>query len=501
MTIDRRQFLLRAGAAGLAATAGLPERLLAEPYAPWSRATSGRPVRVTGRVTGDERGLAGVAVTDGLAMTITDTEGRYSLVADSSQPFVYLSLPAGWRVPQTAHGTARFHVPLRADAFGEASAQFALVRDRRGDDRHAFLLLADPQTQTREETGFLHAQTVPALERTVATLGDQPIFGVGCGDIMYDDLTLYPEYERAVSRTGVPFFQVVGNHDLLFDARTDEGTTATFERHFGPRYYSFDRGEMHYVVLDDVLWYGTGYVGYLDQPQLAWLAQDLSRLARGRTVVVFTHIPALSNLSTRASRPGTRRDASESVNNREGLYRLLEPYRAYILSGHTHEHEIFTDGGATHIVHGTVCGAWWSGPICHDGTPNGYGVYEVRGSELRWHYQSTGFDATHQIRAYAPRAVDGRREFTANVWGWDPSWSVVWLEGADRRGAMTRRLGKDPLSVELHAGSDKPARRKWVEPAPTEHLFHAVVADGARELRVEARDRFGRTYSAPVPER
>ncbi|MBK8006914.1 MAG: hypothetical protein IPK12_24425 [Gemmatimonadetes bacterium] len=89
------------------------------------------------------------------------------------------------------------------------------------------------------------------------------MFGIACGDIMFDDLSLYPEYERAVAAMGVPFFQVTGNHDLDYASRTAEGATATFERHFGPAHYSFDVGAVHYVVLQDVLWYGDGYVGYL----------------------------------------------------------------------------------------------------------------------------------------------------------------------------------------------------------------------------------------------
>ena len=49
-----------------------------------------------------------------------------------------------------------------------------------------------------------------------------PTFGVGCGDLMFDDLSLFPEYERGVTAMGVPFFQVIGNHDLDLLGRSDE---------------------------------------------------------------------------------------------------------------------------------------------------------------------------------------------------------------------------------------------------------------------------------------
>jgi hypothetical protein len=272
----------------------------------------------------------------------------------------------------------------------------------------------------------------------------------------------------------------------------DGVSTATFERHFGPTYYSVDRGEVHYVVLDDVLWHGSGYIGYADDAQLAWLAADLARVEAGRTVVVLLHIPLRSTRVERANEPQWR--TIWEVTNREAVLRLLEPYRAHVFAGHTHESEHVLHGKIHEHVLGTACGAWWTGPICWDGAPNGYAVLEARGAELRWRYKGTGRPAEEQMRVYArgadPTAPD---EIVATVWDWDPAWSVVWYEGADRRGEMARRRGLDPLSVRLHAGADKPARRTWVEPSPTAHQFYAAPA-GSGEIRVEARDGFGRTY-------
>jgi hypothetical protein len=152
-------------------------------------------------------------------------------------------------------------------------------------------------------------------------------------------------------------------------------------------------------------------------------------------------------------------------------------------------------------VAGAACGAWWSGPICYDGTPNGYAVYEVDGTDVRWRYKGTGLAADAQVRAYAhgadPRAPD---EIVANVWDWDPSWRVEWYEDGERRGTMSRRTGLDPLSVQLHAGADKPAPpRSWVEPMPTAHLFYAPASRAARSITVQATDRWGRTFTATVP--
>lgn len=488
---SRREFLRELSAASLLSL-GLPPAGLRALTGEWPRHRT--PVRVRGRVLSAGRPLAGAVVSDGRSAVATDRAGRYELVSDQAMRWLHLSLPRGQEIPRQASGTAQLFRPLAPDGRGEMTADWPLVPLGADDTRHGFLLAADPQTQNRYETDLLHAETVPAMRRALAGLGGAPGFVIGCGDIMFDDLSLYPEYERAARAVDVPFFQVVGNHDLDYSARTDEASTATFERHFGPTYYSFNRGEVHYVVLDDVLWHGDGYIGYLPIAQLEWLAADLAHVERGRTVVVALHIPLASTSATRQGRRGERHTVT--VNNREALYRLLEPYQAHVLSGHTHEHEHLFEGGVHEQVHGTACGAWWSGPICYDGTPSGFGVYEARGGEVRWRYQPAAHDASHQMRLY-PRGADPTApdECVANVWAWDPGWRVTWFEDGAPRGPMARRTGLDPLSVELHQGPEKPARRKWVDPMPTSHLFYATPSREAREVRVEAVDRWGTVFS------
>ena len=499
--LTRRAFLKQAAFAAAAMAAPFP--VLADPYAPQAKVSAGeaaaagvRPVRVSGRVLSGRAGLGGVAVTDGLTVTATDDDGRFELASNTRQSFVSIATPDGYAIGQNPTGTASFYRPISPDDSGEMAARFDLAELDGSDERHGFLVLADPQTQDAYEMGLFHEETVPDVKATAAALADRRLFGVGCGDIMFDDLTLYPEYERGVQRMGMPFFQVVGNHDLDFGP-SDDGSVQTFCRHFGPNYYSFDRGEVHYIVLDNVFWHGEGYIGYVTDDQLNWLAQDLALIEPGRTVAVFNHIP---QYTTRHIRTG---DDSPSISsttvNRERMYGLLEPYKAHVFSGHVHEHEHIFESGVHEIVQGTVCGAWWSGPICWDGTPSGYGVYEVDGSEIKWRYKSTGLGDDHQMRVYFrgsdPGAPD---EIVANVWDWEPEWRVVWYEDGMRRGAMARRRGTDPLSEKLHRGSGLPERRPWVEPVPTNHLFYAPVSTGAREVVVEATDRFGRTYASKL---
>lgn len=492
--ISRRDFL--AGAASIGAALALPSALRADPLAPFAASRgSAAPIRVRGRVTALGRPVRGAALSDGLSVTSTDAEGRYQLVSDRLRPHVSVTPPAGYAIPTNPTGTARLYQPVAADSRGEATALFSLTPLDRSDERHAFVVLADPQTQDDYEMSRFQKETVPDVQATVKQLGELPVFGVADGDIMYDNLALFNDYERAVGRMGVPFFQVVGNHDLDLDATSDEDSTATFTRRFGPRYYSFNRGRVHYVVLDDVFYYKGGYLGYLPADQLAWLAADLALVEQGRTVVVFLHIPLLSTLYERngAARP----PISNSVTNRDALLALLEPYRARLISGHTHECEHVMHGKVAEHTLGAACGAWWTGDICYDGTPNGYGVFEAAGDAIRWRYKATRQSAERQCVVYPvgsdPRSPD---EIVANVWNWDPSWTVTWYENGERKGSMARRLGLDPAAVRTQTGPDLPKRRGWVDPEPTAHLFYAPISRRAHEVRVEVTDRFGRTSSA-----
>jgi N terminal of Calcineurin-like phosphoesterase len=132
-----------------------------------------------------------VRVSDGRTVVITDSDGQYTLIADRAQPFVFVCTPSGWQPARNASGTARFYQPL--DSLRDEQVAHFTLTPRLGDQKHAMLVLADPQTENRRETDLLHAETVPDVIKTIAALGDRAVVGVACGDIMFDDLSLYPD--------------------------------------------------------------------------------------------------------------------------------------------------------------------------------------------------------------------------------------------------------------------------------------------------------------------
>jgi hypothetical protein len=337
----------------------------------------------------------------------------------------------------------------------------------------------------------------PDVKKTIQTINDPNIFGIGCGDLVFDRLELFNEYNQSVQLYDIPFFQVIGNHDMDFGVRSDEWSNQTFKGHYGPTYYSWNRGEIHYVVLDDVFYLGTSskYIGYIPEEQLAWLEQDLAQVEKGKTVVVALHIPTFTGA---VNRYPDRDTLGGTVSNREYLYRLLEGYQVHLLSGHTHFNDNMITGNIYEHCHGTVCGAWWSGPICFDGTPNGYAIYEAKGSEIRWQYKGTGLDVNEQFRVYDKGYhADFKDSMSINCWNYDPAWDISWFENGIKKGAPEKIVAMDPLSMELQSGPDLPARRQWVEPQLNDHMF--FFKPGSMEnLVVEVKDRFGNVYTKKI---
>jgi 3',5'-cyclic AMP phosphodiesterase CpdA len=323
--------------------------------------------------------------------------------------------------------------------------------------------------------------SVPDVQQLVAALpANTLIHGIAVGDICWDDLKLFADYNEAVRLMGIPFFQCIGNHDLDFRKGGDETSDDTFTELYGPTCYSFNRGQVHYVVMDDVRYLGTerDYDGYFHDYQLNWLKKDLSFVPKDKLIVFCVHIPVTH------------------VKNKEALYDVLEGRTVHIMSGHTHYHVNSKERGFYEHNHGTVCGAWWTGNICCDGTPNGYGVYTAKGNELSWYYKSTGKPLDHQMRLYVQDFSESQKQLIANIWNWDEAWKSEYFIDGISKGALLQTEDYDPRAYETLMGPEKPKSRGFAEPHKTNHLFTAMIPTGAKEVKVVATDPFGRVFQA-----
>lgn len=430
---------------------------------------------IHGCVRSGRKGIANVVISDGYAVVLTDARGNYSIELNDLATNLFMSTPAGYAFKTTAQ------IARQYEKLGSRNQyDFKLEALSRDDARHHFLIWADPQIKNKKDVAQLMETSVPDVQQLVKSMGkDALIHGICVGDIVWDNHALFDDYNLAVDLMGIPFFQALGNHDMDYRKGGDETSDVTFKEFYGPSYYSFNRGQAHYVVLDDVRYLGTerNYDGYISETQLSWLKKDLQQVAKNQLIIINLHIPVHSG-----------------VKNKEALYAVLKDYQnVHIMSGHTHYNKNIINNGIYEHNHGTVCGAWWTGPICEDGTPRGYGVYEVNGTDLQWYYKSTGEPKEKQVNVFVER-LTGQMRLLANVWNYDPDWKVTYFVDDKEMGTMVNLKGYDPLAVTLYKGDQLPASRKFAEPRKTEHLFVAHFSPAAKKVRVEATDRFGQKY-------
>lgn len=389
-----------------------------------------------GRQDSGEHGLAGVRVSDGVRIVTTDAAGGYGLSIESGRT-TFVIKPAGYAFAVRADGLPDFwrHVqpepgpPLKYGGIPAGMPgchDFALRPDPSKKKVLDVLVFGDPQPKSLVDVDYYRRDIVePLVGRHSARLG------LSLGDIVNDDLSLYPALNSATAKLGTPWLHVAGNHDLDFDAVRDEDSLRTFRNHFGPDTFAWEEDEATFIVLDDVV-YQPGqkpaYVGGVREEQFVFLEAYLPTLPKDRLLVLAVHIPFFN-----VAPPG--RIETFRVADRERLFALLRAFpHVLLLSAHSHNQRHVLHGAASgwhgamslHEYNvGAACGAFWSGAkdasgipdsTMSDGTPNGYATLKVgRGGEyaLAWHPARDA--AENGIALHAPKVL--RR-------GAYPAWAV-----------------------------------------------------------------------------
>jgi len=434
--------------------------------------------KILGRVTSKGKGVANVVISGGFNVVQTDKNGNYEIAINPLAKFIWLSTPAGYEFKTDSY-LAKHYV----NVMSKGALNFEIITLKQNDNKHNFIIWADPQVKNKKDVEKMMQYSVPDTKKIIQSMGNVPVHGITVGDIVWDNHELFEEYNKAVVEMGIPFFQVLGNHDMDYRLGGDETSDATFSKHYGPTYFSFNRGKAHYVILDDVRYLGTerNYDGFITQAQLDWLAKDLKFVAKDALLIICTHIPIHS-----------------AVKNNADFYKVVADFtNVHVMSGHTHYNKNVIKNGVYEHNHGTVCGAWWTGPICEDGTPSGYGVYEVNGTSLKWYYQPTGLSRKEQVHIFVDELTNQKR-LIANVWNWDPEWKVEYFLDGKAMGKMEQQTGYDPLSVKLYKGDQLPAGRTFPEPSKTDHLFIAHFEPSINKVKVVVTDRFGEQFTAEI---
>lgn len=478
-----------------------------------------------GKKERNEKGIANVSVTNGLDVILTDEKGKYILPI-SDDAIIAVIKPANYKIGVDKNNLPQFFYNHKlkgspnlkfkgVDATGKLpkSVDFGLIPQEENQEFTA-LIFGDPQPYTQEEVDFFAKGIVSEVEG----IKNVP-FGLSLGDLVGNDLALFNPYIQAIKKAGIPWYNLLGNHDLNFDATTDETADETYEAHFGPANYAFNYGKVHFIVLDNVLYPDPrnqkGYWGGFTTDQLKFLANDLKLVSKDHLIVLAFHIPL------KETEGDSFRDA-----DREQLFSLLKEFPYTLsLSAHTHiqRQDYFgkTEGWLQEKPHhhynvGTTSGDWYSGkfnqegiPVStmRDGTPKGYAFINFKGNQYSLDYKVAGKPKTYQMKVFAPKVVEKDRPTRSGIYVNffmgskndilkyrvdQGAWKVMeYVEEIDP--SYTTDVYEWDLTEVLIPG------RRSSNPIISEHLWRGKIPTnlelGEHSIEIKAIDQFGKTYT------
>lgn len=395
---------------------------------------------ISGYVKGnDGKALEGVVVSDGLNCAKTDKDGRYYLPADLSKAYyVIVSTPSTHSAP-VVDGHACYWKWLKdctKDSNGKYSVDFTLNKIS-NPERFSIFIFADPQPRSTGRSQGMDAIAYHSLEccddmyrdmkEYAATRKGYPVYGIGLGDIVHQNTDLLSRYRTGMATTGVTTYNVIGNHDQGHKMDlTNEEACAAYEAAMGPANYSFNLGNMHFLMLDNMLAQQGAYsdecaTGLTDDIW-EWIQNDLKYVSIETPLMVCAHSPMMM---------------MESGSNRSGahlgeLRNLLSKYKkAYVWAGHTHTTFNYVDKSnpviETHTV-SRVTGALWTNEyLGSNGTPRGYIAFDYDNGSISWKFKPLYY----QTSEYVGYMNDGDPDYTWRDWDYTNGKAVLKSTGKE----------------------------------------------------------------------
>ena len=478
---------------------------------------------VKGMVYADCRPLAGVVISDGRNVTVTDENGRYWLASTTEDDIVFMSIPSGYMVDTRKGWEPKFWHALDQEKLAEGEVQrhdFGL----RSVNQDNFRLIVFSDTHIRGMKGgegitemdsvIFRSMVYPKI-RSLRTPGQ--VYGLVLGDMIQeyavDDYnTGLPEYKKCLRGLTFPIFHVPGNHD--YEGRQDVAITDVEAReakkyyrdNLGPTYWSMNIGDIHFLMLDGTKMNGlvngsaNHYYSYITPRQMAWIKEDISKVENKSTVVVCCHQPFYMYNTGEERGVG-----SMDKDNRNKVMDLLSGFsEIIILSGHQHytDSYSFTRGSAkvNQYVHTAVTGPFYRSRLCRDGSPCGLAVYDFNGNDYRRRLVAYDDKFDFQVRFYtegASTAADASQScLLMNVPAFSQGWSVRVTEDGNEVKQASRIFRTDPGYTAEYEANNRfaSARTSTVDPVQNSHIFEYVPDDPDSHIVMTVTDPQGNNY-------
>lgn len=503
---------------------------------------------VYGIVSSAGVGVENVVVSDGAEVTVTNEKGIYQLKSAKKWGYVFISVPSGYEVPSVGV-LPQFHRALKNSADVVERADFKLEKVD-GQDSYKIFMLGDMHLANRTGDLGQFAQFTSDLTDYMTRHKGEKMYALTLGDMTWDlywysNSYYFPQYLNTVNSQikNLQIFHTMGNHDNDFQTRSDYDAAVKYVDQICPTYYSFNIGKVHYVVMDDIdcsSYDGStsrNYVKILSAEQLDWLAKDLSHVDKTTPVVVAMHAQVFYPTTS-----GFKID-HDQVNTLR-LFDILDGYTVRFVTGHTHK--LFNVTPDAPIVDGhnfreynsgSVCASWWwSGnltPGIHigtDGTPGGYGIWDVTGTDFQCLYKSTGWPEEYQFRSYDLNNVhfsmadvplmpsdisasvknaymqyvnaypqNNDNEVLINIWNWNSDWTLSVVDEKRKTLPYTEVWAYDPLHIA--ALSVKRFNNAGLKSTPSfitdkfTHFFKVKADDADTDLVITVKDEFGNEWT------
>ena len=494
---------------------------------------------VYGKVICSGEGVPDVVVSDGVEVVKTDERGIYQMTSKKKHNYVFVSVPSGYD-PINQGILPVIHQQLRKTADEAERVDFPLQLAP-GQENHTMLMLGDIHLARRTNDREQFKQFVKDINAYIAGT-EGKVYAMTLGDMTWDQFWEVNKYgfreylEDANQINGVMIYHTIGNHDHSMYEIGDFNTVKSYKELVAPTYYSFNIGDVHYIVLDDIQCTNSkatkdsnGNPCYertynLVQEQISWLAKDLAYVPTSTPLVVSMHIPLYNA------------DGTYSLMNKVNFENIFKAYsRVDIFTAHTHQiYNVDNLAGAHIFEHnsGAICGTWWwSGketPGVHigpDGSAGGYQVVKRSGTAISWQFKATGYPIGYQFRTYdrnniqitadkyMPNAdashrsqlaagvwqyANSNNEVFINVWNWDPEWRISVTEEGNAAALTVESYNTyDPLHLvsyttkrlNLNADASFPSK-------VNNHMFRVKgVTRPDSTLEFKITDRFGNEYT------
>ncbi|MGB9664557.1 MAG: metallophosphoesterase family protein [Ignavibacteria bacterium] len=236
-----------------------------------------------------------------------------------------------------------------------------------------------------------------------------PDFVITGGDLIFDALavnferadSLFDIYINLIKTIKAPVYNTIGNHDIF--GWYEKSGVPRDHKFFGKKLYQSKLGKTYYSVelkgiklfvldsVEEVPEMGR-YYGYINNEQLQWLKDELSRTDTTQILIVSTHIPLLTTFSQIRNGSMAANSRGLVVENSKDVFDLFKRHNLkFVLQGHLHIYEdLNIQNKLRFITGGAVSGRWWAGP--NEGLEEGFVLIKIKGDRISVEYVDYGWE-------------------------------------------------------------------------------------------------------------